>query len=1054
MCWYKRNMASFALHGLWSGESGLHLWIEQRKTNRGVTPDQLSEGTFPPCVEQVLQHMDFRTWLEVALRSPAGSLEKVRLPAASIAGEQLVQVFDQLAVLDREDDAVRPLRRGSIASDLRWLLRFYLGVKRFVSAGQVTLSLRPDQGKWWPRWGLAAEGRQQYWVRAMVESAPGVLVVNGGEHFAETFALAAAHWITLSKLRGLAEARPAGAWHPFSRSLLYNLPVPAGSEQFVSAIKEWRESTSESVCEIVVVVAEEPVGEDADELLWPVRLRISYDGNASRPLRAAELVGSAVHYASANRDRIMMLGGLPQRCAEYRMFGVDVEGEAGGDVGDWDCYLTLEELQEFLSVGVPRLRAAGVVVLLPKSWTKAELRASLELASSSDPTVATALVKTGVEQILGFRWRISLDDKDVGPEEMRQLVASKAGLVKLRDRWVLADTDTVRRVAQYMDRLASQTQSWKAAECARLEAELQRDVECNSDNVVELQGRLAQLRGELDAAQEAWQQYNRQFDGETSLAALRSFAAITEEDGPSYIGNPWHVALAGGADDNTVLPAPTRVAIPKSVRAELREYQRRGVDWLLWMSEQQVGAVLADDMGLGKTLQVLTMLAVERERGSSIEQEFDISAPSLVIAPTSVVSNWAAEANRFTPDCRVMVFHGSDRPDAEAFALAVQQVDLVVTSYGLLTREFDVLAGVQWGHVILDEAQQIKNSTTKVAKASRGLPARHRIALTGTPMENRLSELRSILDFCNPGILGTASFFRNHFVKAIERYGDELRAEQLRRLTAPFILRRLKTDRAMIADLPEKNEEIVRVHLTKEQVSLYQALVERMAQEISGAEGINRKGLVLATITRIKQICNHPAHYLGDGSPMLVGGKHRSGKVRALADIIARAHEADERVLVFTQYRVFGGMLQDFLEGRLGTPVPFLHGGVSRAQRDRMIESFQGAGGPSVMVLSLKAGGTGLNLTKANVVVHMDRWWNPAVENQATDRAFRIGQRRDVRVYKMMALGTLEEAIQDVLDGKLQLAESVIRPGEGWITELSPEDLTQLLSYRGRGVDS
>lgn len=275
-------------------------------------------------------------------------------------------------------------------------------------------------------------------------------------------------------------------------------------------------------------------------------------------------------------------------------------------------------------------------------------------------------------------------------------------------------------------------------------------------------------------------------------------------------------------------------------------------------------------------------------------------------------------------------------------------------------------------------------------------------------------------------------------------------AERLQRLTAPFILRRLKTDPAIIDDLPEKNEEIVHVNLTSEQAALYKALVDNVEEQIERTAGVSRKGLILATITRIKQICNHPAHYLGDDSPLVLRGRHRSGKVQELIRILDEAAERQERVLVFTQYRAFGKLLQGYLAERLDTQVPFLHGGVSKARRDAMIAEFQGASGPPVMLLSLKAGGTGLNLTGANVVVHMDRWWNPAVENQATDRAYRIGQDKNVRVYKMIATGTLEESIQDVLDGKLRLAEAVIRQGEGWITELSPDQLMQLMSYRGK----
>jgi len=386
----------------------------------------------------------------------------------------------------------------------------------------------------------------------------------------------------------------------------------------------------------------------------------------------------------------------------------------------------------------------------------------------------------------------------------------------------------------------------------------------------------------------------------------------------------------------------------------------------------------------------------------------------------------------------------------EKFLEAAGKADLVITTYGTVSRDFNLLGEVSWQRVVLDEAQAIKNSATRSSKAVRSLPSEHRVALTGTPVENRLSEMRSILDFCNPGILGTASFFRNHFAKAIERNNDEEMSERLRALTAPLILRRVKTDPNIIDDLPEKSEQILTVSMTTEQAALYKALVNEVKKSLEDATGISKRGIVLASLTRIKQICNHPAHYLGDDSPVVIKGKHRSGKVKELMRIVDAATESGERLLIFTQYKAFGDILQPYLSEQLGHEIPFLHGGVTKNKRDQMVEDFQADDGPQAMILSLKAGGTGLNLTAASIVVHMDRWWNPAVENQATDRAFRIGQRRNVQVYKMITAGTLEESIQDILDGKTQLAGAVVGEGEGWLTELEPDQLAELMSYRGK----
>ena len=526
---------------------------------------------------------------------------------------------------------------------------------------------------------------------------------------------------------------------------------------------------------------------------------------------------------------------------------------------------------------------------------------------------------------------------------------------------------------------------------------------------------------------------------EVTVGDLRELALQSMADEPiEFTGSNWHASLLGGMET----PAPQRVEIPETVHAQLRDYQRRGVDWMYWMSRNNLGAVLADDMGLGKTLQLLSLTAIEKHREQS-------TGPTLVVAPTSVVGNWAREAAKFVPSLRILVHHGSQRATGDEFVRVATERDLVITSYGTVSRDFSALGRIEWDRVVLDEAQAIKNSSTRASKSVRSLPSRHRIALTGTPVENRLSEMRSIVDFTNPGVLGSASFFRHHFAKPIERDNDEALTDRLRRLTAPFILRRLKTDPAIIDDLPEKTEEVLTVTLSDEQAALYKALVDDVQRQLETKDkGIAHRGMVLASLTRMKQICNHPAHYLGDGSPVTLKGQHRSGKIEKLMELVDHAVQSGQRMLVFTQYRAFGEILQPYLSEQLGESVPFLHGGVPQQKRDRLVSDFQADDGPAVMILSLKAGGTGLNLTAASMVVHMDRWWNPAVENQATDRAFRIGQQKNVAVYKMISAGTMEESIQDILDGKTHLAGAIVGEGEGWITELDPQQLAELMSYR------
>jgi SNF2 family DNA or RNA helicase len=415
----------------------------------------------------------------------------------------------------------------------------------------------------------------------------------------------------------------------------------------------------------------------------------------------------------------------------------------------------------------------------------------------------------------------------------------------------------------------------------------------------------------------------------------------------------------------------------------------------------------------------------------------------------SLVGNWEQEAAKFTPELNVYVHHGGDRLSGDELVEALAAADLVITTYGVAARDREELAKVAWGRVVCDEAQNIKNHATRQAQAVRGLPARSRIALTGTPVENRLSDLWSIMEFTSPGLLGPAEKFRQRYAIPIERGGDEEAAERLKRLTGPFILRRLKTDKSIISDLPEKQEMKVWCNLTAEQASLYQATVSDMMAKIEAAEeGIERRGLVLATMAKLKQVCNHPAHLLGDGSRL----PGRSGKLARLEEICDEVVAEGDKALCFTQYAEFGSMLQPHLAARLGCPVLYLHGGTPKKQRDAMVAAFQEMAEPAVFLLSLKAGGTGLNLTAASHVIHVDRWWNPAVEDQATDRAFRIGQRKDVQVRKFVCVGTLEERIDTMIEEKKALAERIVGTGESWLTELSVAELREVIALSPEAV--
>jgi SNF2-related domain/SNF2 Helicase protein/Helicase conserved C-terminal domain len=480
----------------------------------------------------------------------------------------------------------------------------------------------------------------------------------------------------------------------------------------------------------------------------------------------------------------------------------------------------------------------------------------------------------------------------------------------------------------------------------------------------------------------------------------------------------------------------TALAAPRSLHATLRPYQERGLAWLATMGALGLGACLADDMGLGKTMQLLAFLLRRRD-----EQPRD-GRPALLVAPTSVVGNWERELARFAPSLRVTPHYGADRARTAA-EFPAEPGSLVLTTYGLLRRDAALLAGVEWSVAVLDEAQNIKNAASTTARSARALRASHRFALTGTPVENRLAELWSILEFANPGLLGPLDTFRRELALPIERYGNDAAAGRLRRIVSPFILRRLKSDPSILQDLPAKHEMKVVCTLTREQATLYKAVVDDELRRIDQARGIERKGRVLALLTFTKQICNHPAQYLGEAGPL----PRRSGKLARATEMLEEALAAGDKALVFTQFREMGDKLAAHLAASLGGEVLFLHGGTPRAARDEMVRRFQDEPrGPRIFVLSVKAGGTGLNLTAANHVFHYDRWWNPAVEDQATDRAHRIGQTRAVQVHKLVCAGTVEEKIDRLLEQKRELAAKVVGAGEQWITELGSGELRDLFA--------
>jgi SNF2 family DNA or RNA helicase len=558
--------------------------------------------------------------------------------------------------------------------------------------------------------------------------------------------------------------------------------------------------------------------------------------------------------------------------------------------------------------------------------------------------------------------------------------------------------------------------------------------------LVQFRGQWMELdRDRMQQLLEFWQT-RRQSADDLRVLDLLKLANEAEDD------LEWDHAAALGAmlaklhDKSAFAP----IEDPPTLRGTLREYQRRGVAWLRYLESLGLNPCLADDMGLGKSIQVIARLLGEHA-------EIDAPGPTLLIAPTSVLSNWRREIERFAPELRTVVHQGSTRiKDEAAFQAVAGEHDVVVTSFALARLDEKLLRGVAWRRLVVDEAQNIKNPQSAQARAIAKIAAPHRLALTGTPVENRLLDLWSIFNFLHPGYLGKQAQFRRTFEMPIQRNHDLARSATLKRLVEPFILRRLKTDKRIIDDLPEKVEQTLFCNLTPEQASLYEAVVRDVAAQLESAEGIQRRGLMLATLLKLKQICNHPSQFLQDGSAFVA---ERSHKLQRLAEMLEEVVTSGDSALVFTQFTEIGAALERYLVRTHHYPTAYLHGGTSVARREQLVAAFQDPDSePTVFVLSLRAGGVGLNLTRANHVFNFDRWWNPAVENQATDRAFRIGQRKNVFVHKFVAIGTLEERIDQLIEDKKHLSSTIVGSDESWLTELDNQTFTNLIALQRSAV--
>ena len=635
---------------------------------------------------------------------------------------------------------------------------------------------------------------------------------------------------------------------------------------------------------------------------------------------------------------------------------------------------------------VPALQQAGVLVEVPQILTaEAQQRLSMQMCIGDQSQCPRY---GNGDHELNYRWQATLAGEVIGTEELHALIDLRTPLARHGDTWVVLDPKELSHTLKLLDQKGGTISLPLALSLALTETIHQPDSGLRIQ--VLPQGSLAEL-----------------------VTHMRERETVHE------------------------------VSVPTAFVGTLRPYQQRGMSWLAHLTQLGLGACLADDMGLGKTIQLLVYLLHRQQSEAS-----DLR-PMLLVCPTSVVGNWEREITRFAPSLSMLRHYGLARiQNAEDF-VAQAPGKIVITSYGLMRRDASWLRDIDFSVVVLDEAQFIKNAASATARTARSLKASTRIALTGTPVENHLAELWSIMEFLNPGLLGPHETFRREIAIPVERYGREDVALRLRRMVAPFILRRTKIDPGIATDLPAKQETKVYCSLTREQATLYQNAIDDAFSDIETADGITRRGRVLALLTALKQVCNHPAHYLREQGP-LTG---RSGKLDRLCEMLREVLATQDRVLVFTQYREMGERLVRVLSRLQGKPVPFLHGGVARAARDELVRRFQEQPKSSrIMIVSLKAGGTGLNLTAATEVFHFDRWWNPAVEDQATDRAYRIGQQRNVQVYKLLCAGTVEEKIDAMLESKRDLAARVVSGGEAWITELDNHALRELFSLAPNAV--
>lgn len=1013
------------MHVVAPTSGGLWLWVE-RVEGHGVVLDidELETGDLPAVCMDILGSRPWRNRGGIWLSTPRGRVKELPVPAVALTPEESVRLMGQLCeYVNKNIDAETTDKSGlndGLGPELKFLMNLCSFVEGAVRAGRVMVRMERVDDQWFPRWTLAPAGDHMRVLQQFRERVPGVLTRNGGADVVDRMADEFAHWIAVTHLRH----EPGEFTSDFVRALATGTATRRGGASTVASLGQWRREAEAQAGQLVFLLSTPSEVEEAGaEPTWWLQIAYSQNGGPFEPLNPATMneelreqvirslyrvedvwqefnphVRSLLTWVNSGSNRLEREWWRPEELPSAQpTLGTNLD---------------ITELASFLEHGAEALRKAGFSVMIPRGWGKVRPRVK---AKATPVGQGPGSGKLGMDQLMNFSWEVSLGDDgaaaangaDGTGEELdeatrEELLNAAESIVRINGEYVYLDQEALSSARKWFAEVTKEQDKPVGDATVSVRDILEADLLSASETV--------DTDHEFRVVADGW--VERLLDGEAQL------------------------------------DPPEPVESPAAVQTTLRDHQRRGLSWLAWMHRHRIGAILADDMGLGKTLQVLALLAWEREVD-------DCAGPTLVVAPTTVVEAWRAEAALHVPSLEVLVDHGSRLLTDEEFGDATSQglegkqkePDLVVTTYGRVARNPARYQQVQWGRVVADEAQAIKNPATKQSRAVRSLNAGTHIALTGTPVENRLSDLYAIMDFANPGIFGSAAAFQNRLAIPIERYGDEEAKRRLRGLVQPFILRRLKDDAAIGLDLPEKQDIVERVPLSREQAALYETFIKDMEMRLQ-LPGGKRRANILGALVKIKQICNHPAHFAGDGSGILADGKHRSAKIERIFEITDQALEQGKKVLMFTQFPTFGKILAPELQSTFGVEVPVLHGGLSRAKRTQMVRDFQSADGPPIMILSVRAGGTGITLTEASVVIHIDRWWNPAVEDQATDRAYRIGQNKSVEVYKLVVQGTIDERIHDIIMSKRELAGDIVGAGEGWIANLDDDELSELLQLR------